>query len=298
MATPPRIGIVVTDTYAAEDPDHDSPLLLEALRERGAQAHPVIWHRSGDLSSFDLLVIRSPWDYPERPAEFRTWLGRAHAESRVLNPAPMVQWNLDKHYLRDLEAAGIPTAPTVYCATRAQARAALAALEPRRVVVKPTVSAGARDTGLFDAADPEALALAIRIVDAGGVAMVQPEIPELSAGAEKALYAIDGTFTHAIAKGALLAHGGGYLGGTYTENPELVDATETERAFADDVLRAVSSITGHPVPLYARIDTVDSAEFGLLVVEVELIEPSLNLHVAPHVTAVVADSILRAAHIG
>ncbi len=295
--TPParRIGIVVTDTYSIEDPDHDTPLLLAALHTRGVEATPVVWHRETDLAAYDALVIRSPWDYPERPDEFGAWLDRAAGETVVLNDPGTIRWNLDKQYLAELETAGVRVVPTDYCRTSADARAALAAHAGRPVVVKPAVSAGARDTGLFDAADPRAQELADRIVGGGGVAMVQPEIAELSAGAEKALYAIDGHFTHAIAKGALLARGGGLRGGVYVENPVPVEATDAERGFADAALRAVVEVTGRPMPLYARIDTVVSAEFGLVLLEAELIEPALNLHVVPHVTDIVADAIVRVA---
>lgn len=290
----PRIGIVVTDSYAAEDPDHDTPLLLDALHARGAAAEAVVWHdESVDLAGFALLVVRSPWDYPEDPARFHAWLDRAEAATRVLNPPATMRWNLDKHYLGDLERAGIRVVPTVYATTADAATAAIAAHE--RVVVKPTVSAGARDTGLFEASDPRASALAARILDGGGTAMIQPEIAELSAGREKALYAIDGQLTHAIEKGALLALGGALRGGVYIENPVAADATTAERAFATDVLRAVREVTGGPMPLYARIDTVDSVAHGLCLLEIELVEPALNLHVAAHATATVADAIARAA---
>lgn len=293
----PRIGIVVTDAYADEDPDYDTPLLVDALHARGAAARPLVWHDDDiDLADFDLLVVRSPWDYPERLAEFRAWLARAERTTRVVNAPAVMRWNLDKRYLADLERSGIRTVPTTYASTGPDAAAALHALAAHdRVVVKPAVSAGARDTGLFEASDPRALDLAARIIDAGGVAMVQPEIAELTAGHEKALYAIDGVFTHAIAKGALLETGGGLRGGVYVENPVLVDATDAEQAFAAAVLRAVGEITGTPTPLYARIDTVDSAAHGLCLLEVELIEPALNLHVAGHVTDAVADAVLAAA---
>jgi glutathione synthase/RimK-type ligase-like ATP-grasp enzyme len=290
-----RIGIVVTDTYSTEDPDHDTPLLLAALQARGAEAIPVVWHHDADVASFDSLVIRSPWDYPDRPDEFARWLDRAADATTVHNDPEIIRWNLDKRYLGELERAGIRVVPTAYCRTAGEVDAALAAHADGSIVVKPAVSAGARDTGLFHASDPRARQLAERIISDGGVAMVQPEIAELSAGAEKALYTIDGHFTHAIAKGALLAHGGGLRGGVYVENPVPVEATDAERAFADDVLRAVVAVTGRPMPLYARIDTVDSLEHGLVLLEAELIEPALNLHVVPHVTDVVAEAIIRVA---
>lgn len=289
----PRIGIVVTDVYAAEDPDYDTPLLLPALAARGADPTAVVWHDAAvDPASFDLLVIRSPWDYPERPAEFAAWLDRAERATRVVNSPATVRWNLDKTYLRDLESAGIRVVPTTYATTADAAGAAIDAHE--RVVVKPAVSAGARDTGLFDASDAAAVALATRIVTRGDVAMIQPEIEELSEGHEKALYVIGGDLTHAISKGAILAPGGGFRGGVYRENPVPVEATPAERAFAADVLRAVRRATGGEAPLYARVDTVDSARYGLCLLEVELVEPALNLHVAPHVTGILADAIVSA----
>lgn len=289
----PRIGIVVTDVYAAEDPDYDTPLLLPALAARGADPTAVVWHDAAvDPASFDLLVIRSPWDYPERPAEFAAWLDRAERATRVVNSPATMRWNLDKTYLRDLESAGIRVVPTTYATTADAAGAAIDAHE--RVVVKPAVSAGARDTGLFDASDAAAFALATRIVARGDVAMIQPEIEELSEGREKALYVIGGDLTHAISKGAILAPGGGFRGGVYRENPVPVEATPAERAFAADVLRAVRRATGGEAPLYARVDTVDSARYGLCLLEVELVEPALNLHVAPHVTGILADAIVSA----
>lgn len=290
----PRVGIVVTDGYPVEDPDHDTPLLVAALRGRGVDAAPVVWHDGAvDWATFDLLVLRSPWDYPERMAELTAWLAHVERASTLLNPPALVRWNLDKRYLAALAAEGVAIVPTAYCDDAAAAGAALTAQGDAHVVVKPAVSAGARDTGLFRADDAAALALAERIVAGGNVAMVQPEIPELSAGLEKALYLVDGVLTHAIAKGALLAPGGGLRGGVYQEDPQPVPTTDAEAAFARRALAAVQAVTGCDVPLYARMDLVDSAEHGIVLLEAELFEPALNLHVAPHATAVVADAVVR-----
>ncbi|GGC13756.1 ATP-grasp domain-containing protein [Cellulomonas carbonis] len=288
-----RVGVVVTDSYPAEDVDHDTPLLVAALRERGVDAEAVVWHDPGVAwEEYALLLLRSPWDYPDRPAELHAWLDRVERVSTVLNPPALVRWNLDKRYLAELSGRGVAVVPTTYRDTVDDVRADLAAARDGRVVVKPAVSAGARDTGLFRADDPAALGLARRIVEGGGVVMVQPEVAELSAGREKAVYLVDGVLTHAIAKGALLAEGGGLIGGVYQEHPELVDVTPAEARFAAATLAAVQDATGCDVPLYARVDLVDSADHGLVLLEAELFEPALNLHVAPHVTPTVADAVL------
>lgn len=294
-AAAPRVGIVITDSYPIEDPDHDTPLLVAALRERGVDAAPVVWHDPAvDWSAFDLLVLRSPWDYPERMGELTAWLAHVERATTLVNPPALVRWNLDKRYLAELADAGVAVVPTAYCDDLDAVRRDLADRGAAPVVLKPAISAGARDTGLFRADDAASLALAGRIIEGGYVVMVQPEIPELSAGREKALYLVDGILTHAIAKGALLAPGGGLRGGVYQEDPQPVATTDAEAAFARQALAAVEAVTGCDVPLYARIDLVDSAEHGIVLLEAELFEPALNLHVAPpHVTTVVADAVVR-----
>jgi glutathione synthase/RimK-type ligase-like ATP-grasp enzyme len=295
-----RIGIIVTDpaSYPPQDVDHDTPLLLAALRDRGATAEAVVWHDSGiDWTGFDLLVIRSPWDYVARPAEFADWLDRTGAAGvRILNDPRLIRWNMDKHYLADLAGRGVAVVPTGYHHTLPSVRAALAALAAQgRVVVKPTVGAGSSQTGLFAASDPAAVDLAAQIIDSGASVMVQPEVPELSAGKEKALYLIDGALSHAIAKGALLAPGGGFLGGTYREHPVVVETTTAEQEFAGRVVAEAGRFTRTDLPLYGRIDMVDTGGpdgQGLVLLEAELFEPDLHLDVVPDVAGRLADAIL------
>ena len=315
-----RIGIIVTDPsyYPPEDPDHDTPPLLAALRERGADAQAVSWRDTDvDWASYDLLVIRSPWDYVGHAAEFSVWLRTIEATSVPLyNDATLIRWNMDKRYLEELSARGVGVVPTRYLATAAEVDAAFTedaedaedaadtageqdAPSPR-IVVKPTVGAGSSRTGLFEADDPAAAELARDIVTSGGVAMLQAEVPELSEGREKAVYLVGGRFTHAIAKGALLAPGGGFLGGVYQEHPVIVEATPDEKAFAVRVFDAVSAVTGS-VPLYGRIDMVETAESdgrGLLLLEAELFEPAFNLHLVPEVAATFAEAILDCLPVG
>ncbi|HEX7353064.1 hypothetical protein [Brachybacterium sp.] len=301
-----RIGIVTTDPafFTGADPERDSAPLVAALRERGVQADAVVWRGTAagsaeDLTAFDLLVLRSPWDYALHPAEFDAWLERAETSTRVLNEPDLVRWNMDKRYLAQLEAAGIAVVPTAYCADEASVRAALAeAADGSHVVLKPTVGAGSQHAGLHAADDPAALELARTILATGCEVMVQPEVPELSAGEEKAVYTLDGSFTHAIAKGALLARGGGLRGGVYREAPQAVVATDAERDFAERVLTAVTAATGLPTPLYGRIDLVDTAEHGLVLLEAELFEPTFNLHLAPEVVELFTEAILARARQG
>lgn len=279
-----RVGIVVTDRYSVEDPDVDTPRLVPALATLGVEAELVVWHSPDvDWDSFDLLVLRTPWDYPVRVAEFEAWFDDVERRTRVLNEPALVRWNLDKRYLGTLAGAGVGVVPTEYVTTSDEGAGALAAHGDGWVVVKPSVSAGAHDTALVRADSDAASELVARILGRGVTVMVQPEVPELSRGAEKALYLVDGELTHAIAKGALLERGGGFIGGVYQESPQVVDADDDEVAFASSVVAATLAVTGLATPLYARIDTVRSAEHGLVLLEAELFEPTFNLHLVPDV---------------
>lgn len=295
----PRVGVVVTDTYRPSDDDHDTGPLIEALSARNILAEPVVWHRwpaEDDSRQFDLLVLRSPWDYAEREPEFRSWLHAAASRTQVLNAPELVEWNLDKVYLQQLQQRGVAVVPTEWVHTSEELTQALAPHGGDWVVIKPSVSAGALDTELLQADSERALTLGRKILEEGRTVMVQPEIPELSEGREKALYFIGGEHTHTIAKGALLERGGGFLGGHYQENPQVQRASAEEIAFGDRVIRACAAAAGTEIPLYGRIDIVTSAEHGTVLLEAELFEPALNLHRAPHAADALAGAIAKSLH--
>ncbi|PRZ15234.1 ASCH domain-containing protein [Nesterenkonia sandarakina] len=289
---PRRVGIVVTDDYS-KAPDRDTDPLIAELQRLSISAEPVIWHRWDPAPEYDLLVVRTPWDYSSRTEEFLIWLDRAQEQVRVLNSPELIRWNLDKVYLRELDARGLASVPTDWADDVAALRRGLAGHGDDWVVIKPTISAGAFDTGLLRADSTAALALGERILARGLTVMIQPEIPELSEGREKALYFIDGHHTHSISKGALLARGGGLRGGTYLEDPQLVHAAAGEVSFGEQVLQAAALATETLLPLYGRIDLVESAEYGTVLLEAELFEPALNLHRAPWAAQELARAIDR-----
>ena len=75
-------------------------------------------------------------------------------------------------------------------------------------VIKPAVSAGSRDTGRYDMAEPEHRALAAahvgRLVAAGRVVMIQPYLTAVDTYGETALIFFGGQYSHAIRKGPML----------------------------------------------------------------------------------------------
>lgn len=286
-----RIAYVTTDAdYLAADPDTDIPLVVPALAAVGVEATPEVWHDPAvPWDAYDALIIRSPWDYTHRPAAFLAWLDARAAATPLLNCAHTIRWNLDKRYLLDLEAEGVAIVPTTVCDDPGQVAAALADVGAvgDEVVVKPTVSAGSKDTGRFALDDPQALALGEHVLAKGKQVMVQPCIPAVAEVGERSVVVFDGELSHTVAKGPLLALGGGLISGEYKESIAAGTATDAEHELADTVARVVPEILRrsgcdcpNAVPLYARYDMV-MGDDGPLLLEAELFEPSFFLHTAP-----------------
>ena len=271
MSPSPRIALATCSEFPQLDVDDQ--LLVPALAARGIEAVPQIWDEPfTDWWAFDLVVVRNTWDYVGRSEEFLTW---ARSIKQLVNPADVLAWSADKRYLIDLRDARIPIVPTII--VEPGERFPLIEAE---VVVKPVESGGARDTERHDrdsARDAEILAQ--RIHASGRAALVQPYISGVEERGETALIYFGGEFSHAIHKGPLLTPGVPMVGGLFRE--EQIEAREplpAERALGD---RTIAYVTARFGPLaYARIDVLPALG-AHLVLEVELVEPSLFIATSP-----------------
>ena len=273
--------VLLASCAQARGLDDDEPLLVAALADAGLTAAAADWADAAvDWAAADLVVVRSTWDYAPRRGDFLAWARRVEAVTALHNPAAVLAWNTDKRYLAELAAAGLPVVPTAWAATPAEVPAALARWDDD-VVVKPVISAGARDTARFAPAErAAAAAFARRVLDTGRPVMVQPYLTRLDAEGETGLVYLDGAFSHAFGKGAILAGDPPGPGLFAAETITARTAEPGQRAVGDAVVAAVGERVG-AVPLYARVDLVPGDDGGPLVLEVELTEPSLNLPVGP-----------------
>lgn len=292
MSDPSQVILVTARSGTYADEDEDMPILAEAVAATGSEVSVCAWDDPAvRWDEADLAVVRSPWDYPERAAEFSAWIDRcAEAGARLANPAEVLRWNLDKRYLKHLAEAGVPVVPTAYV----EPGASVELPDDGEFVVKPTVGAGSRLAARYAADERKrATAHVARLHAAGLAAMVQPYRHAVDAGGERALVFVGGRFLHAMRKEGVLAPGA-RSDGVRDAHPGRVpwQPSDAELALARRALAAVPG--GHDL-LYGRVDLIMEPEHGPVLMELEVLEPSLFLTHHPGSAAVFAQAIAESA---
>lgn len=284
-------GLRIATCRPLPEPDVDEDLLLRALAARGVAARMLDWRDPAARWDDPVpTVVRSTWDYIHDVEAFRAWVRRAAAAAPLWNPAGVMLDNLHKGYLVELAARGVPVAPTEL-RRRTDEPVALSALAAARgwrdVVFKPAVGAGSHETHrVVDAAsgagDPPFSRLA-----ATQDMLVQPYLPAVEGYGERALVFIDGDFTHAVRKSPRFAGG-------VEQVSEALSITSAEREVGEAALAPVRDRL-----LYGRVDVAPGPDGRPVVMELELVEPSLFLLQAPAALQRLADALAaRLARVG
>lgn len=272
--------MIVFATYEDRpEGEDDDRRAAAAIRARGHAVACVPWTRPLPDGT-RAVVLRSTWDYFHRLPDFLGWLDALSVP--VFNDAATVHANVDKRYLRDLEARGVPVVETAWPTPGDRLADVLAAHAWREAVVKPAVSGGAFETFRVRAGDAKAAQARFEALLARGAVLVQPFLPEVVTAGELSLVYLGGSFSHAVVKrtrpGDFRVQG--RFGGTHAPAP---DAPVAE---ADALLR----LAGADALLYARVDgLVRAGRFTLM--ELELTEPSLFLD-TPDVRERFADAVI------
>ncbi|RCV57963.1 ATP-grasp domain-containing protein [Marinitenerispora sediminis] len=264
--------------------DYDMPLLLDACRAVGLTAEVCDWDDpSVDWGRFGTVLLRSPWTYVERLPEFLAWGERVAASTQLFNPMPVVRWSLDKLYLADLAAYGVPVVPSRIVGPGTDPLTAVrefrtAHPQAAEIVVKPTVGAYSKDVQRYGRhRDAEAAGHIARLLGRGDRVILQPYLESIDRDGETDMIYFDGVYSHAIRKSALLLPDGTVSAPTQDVR-KARDADEGERAVAQAVFDAAASHLGLDRPLlYGRVDLVRADDGTPVVLEMELCEPSLSL---------------------
>jgi len=286
-------AFVLFATYGAQPGlSEDDQHFARALERRGVQVCAAAWDDpAAAWSSAAAVVIRSTWDYHLRRAEFLAWVARVSAATTLYNDARAVRWNSHKSYLAEIARRGVPVIDTVFSSAGSNLDLTAIAREHgwRDIVVKPAVSASAHETRRFDVPDrAEGQAHLDRLLATRDV-MVQPHLAPLAEQGELSLLFARGRFTHAVRRRSAL------VDGHVMPKSAAAEAPAAALECATRVLEAAGTLTGVAPNelLYARVDLAATGSDYLLL-ELELIEPSLFLVHAPNEAEAFAAALVKA----
>ncbi|MFD3002521.1 RimK family alpha-L-glutamate ligase [Pontibacter toksunensis] len=251
--------------------DEENSKLLDLLKEKGLNVSFQIWDDPAvDWSRFDLIVLKSPWDYFDKIDAFYIWLGELEKlDVRVLNPVDIVRWNANKRYLLDLQEQGVKVVPTVWLekGDTFDAAALFKTFSAEKVIVKPAISGGAKNTFALTLTEAEEKTEIINQLLQQESFLAQPFLEEIKTKGEWSFLFFNGQYSHTVLKTVKpgdfrVQH---FYGGTvHTPEPPVA------------LLVAAQHIVDKHAPgcLYARVDGVE-LNGALALMELELIEPFL-----------------------
>ena len=257
------IPIRVATCTSLPEVDVDAQPLAEAFVRAGVEAELLAWDDpSVHWDTRVPVVIRSTWNYAQQPDAFLAWIDRVAAVAPLWNPAAIVRGNLRKRYLLELAARGVATVPTTLV-ERGETVDLASCSGGGRFVIKPEVGAGSWMTRAFASdRDPDAAAF-LGEITARGAALVQPYVASVDGYGERSLVWIDGELSHAIRKSPRFSGDAESITGPFP-------IADDERALAEAALAPLAADL-----LYARVDLARSAAGQPLIMELELVEPSL-----------------------
>lgn len=251
--------------------EEENARLHQFLTQKGLQVTLEVWDDPAvDWGKYELVLLKSPWDYFDKIGTFYTWLDRLEElRVRVLNPISIVRWNADKRYLVELQEKGERVVPTLWLeqGSRLDVATVFEQLQSDKIIVKPAVSGGAKNTFALTPPEAEAQAESINSLLQQESFLAQSFIPEIQTKGEWSFLFFNGEYSHAVLKTAKagdfrVQH---FFGGTIHTPEPPAHLLEAAHNLVDKYAQGC---------LYARVDGIERAG-ELVLMELELIEPFL-----------------------
>ncbi|CAN5840803.1 hypothetical protein BH11MYX3_BH11MYX3_43180 [soil metagenome] len=251
--------------------DVDEAPLAAAFAAAKVDVELLAW--DDPIVDWDLPIptlLRSTWNYALDVAGFLSWIDRAAEAAPLWNPREVVHANVHKRYLLELAARGVDVVPTTLIERGGTCD--LAEIAKRygtaKLVIKPEVGAGSLGTRVFTIGRPMTNPTPrahLGALTARGAALVQPYIESVDGYGERSLVWIDGALSHAIRKKPRFV-------GDIERIEGPMEIADDERELAEAALAPVAQQL-----LYGRVDMARDAANRPVVMELELVEPSLFL---------------------
>lgn len=268
----------------------EDKLLKQALEARGLRVKRDTWDNNQfDWSSTRFVLFRAIWDYFHRFAEFDLWLNTVKQQTQFINPYPVIQWNLDKHYLKDLQQKDINIPPTRFL--EKDQKASLNELfnesSWEQAILKPAIAGGARHTYLLDKTNLAKHQDIFQQLIAEESLLLQEFQNNIVTKGEVSLMIFGGKYSHAVLKKA--KQGDFRVQDDFGGSIQPYNATPDEIAFAEQVVAKCKPLS----PVYARVDAMWDNQDQLCVSELEMIEPELWFRTNENAANLMAEALVN-----
>ncbi len=289
------ITLLTSSKYMTTDPGdefvdnilEEDRLLIGALEKRGLKATRTYWDDPEfNWADTKCVLFRTPWDYFNRYDEFEPWLKKAGKVTKFINPLDVIYWNIDKHYMLDLEKAGINIPPTIFIepGDKRSLTKITTELNWEEFILKPAISGGAWHTYRMNRENiSEHESVFTELIMDRSMLVQEYQKSMLSRG-EVSYMVFGGKFTHAVlkkGKGEDFRVQENFGGTVHDYSP-----TREEIEFAQLVVEKAK-----PGIIYARVDVMKDNKSKLTLGELEVFEPALWLRKHPPAADLLADLI-------
>ena len=267
----------------------EDKILQTSLEKKDLKVCKKDWaDKDFDWTTTKYAIFRTTWNYFERFDEFLAWLEDTKNKTTFINSAEIINWNIDKHYLQDLERNKINIAPTLFI----EKRDAITLQELfkktnwNEAVIKPAISGAARHTYRVSPSNYRSYESIFQELIYKECMLFQEFLNSITEKGEISLIMIDRKFTHAVKK--IAKKGDFRVQDDHGGKVEKYYPSQTEILFAEQC------IENSPFsPIYARVDIVYDNKNKISLSELELIEPELWFRNNPESAELLAEKIKK-----
>ena len=246
-------------------------LVIEGLEKLNLKTIKKDWNDTNfNWSSTKSAIFRSTWDYFDQFSNFRNWLDIVKDQCYLINPYGQINWNLDKHYLLDLQKLDLPIVESIFVSKKTQLNLETISKSKnwKDIVIKPTISGAARHT--YHLKNDEIKKFQDKWVSLTNNEdfMVQEFQKNILSSGEIAIMLFGGEYSHSVLKKAKK--------GDFRVQDDFGGSVEKINPSLDIIKLAEKTIKSlKTMPLYARVDIIFDNGNKPVISELELIEPEL-----------------------
>jgi glutathione synthase/RimK-type ligase-like ATP-grasp enzyme len=265
----------------------EDQLVQDALDQLGLETLRISWDDEFfDWSSTSYILFSSTWDYFNRFQEFSIWLSKVTKQTTLLNSENIIRWNIDKHYLLDLQKNGVHIAKTHFIeqSSSTTLKELHNHLDWKETVLKPCISGTARHTYRLNKNNLEAHEAIFKQLIAEEAMMLLAFQYNIVEKGEISMMVFNGKFSHAVLKTA--KQGDFRVQDDFGGSVKIYTPTIEEIKFAENTVKACQEL-----PIYARVDIFTDNDDQIALLELELIEPELWFRLFPQAAKTLASAI-------